>query len=85
MKVISKQTTSTTNFRDVGDGQVFIYNDDDDAIFMKLDHDYFTHDEHGYEAETFNAVHLESGELCEFRAYDQVRVPHRVTPMEVMW
>ena len=83
MKVITKQATATVTFNDVAPGQIFIYNDDE--VYMKLDSAYRSCDERGYEDATWSAVHLESGELCEFDAYHAVIIPHRVTPMEVIW
>ncbi len=83
MKVITKQVTTTTTFRDVGSGQIFIYNDGE--AYMKLDTPYHSHDEYGNEDATWTAVYLETGELCEFDNYVEVTIPHKVSPIEVAY
>ncbi len=83
MKVITKQATATVTFRDVAPGQIFIYNDEE--VYMKLDSAYHSHDEYGSEEAIWTAVYLETGELCEFDAYNEVVIPHKVTPIEVTY
>ena len=80
MKIITKQNLSNAHFRDVEPGQVFIY---DEGIYMKLDTAYRTHDECGYEEAIWSAVYLENGELCQFDGYEYVKLPVKVTPMEI--
>ena len=80
MKVVTKQVANEVRFQDILDGQVFMY---EDEAYMKLDQFYRTHDENGYEAETWNSVHLGSGELCEFHCYDLVLRPVRVSGIEI--
>ena len=82
MKVITKQS-AITHFKDVHPGQVFIYTDEE--AYMRLDSIYRCYDEDGYERETWSAVHLESGELCEFDGLMEVRIPHKVIPMEISY
>lgn len=80
MKVNTKHATKEVHFQDISHGQIFVYNDE---VFMRLDMQYVTYDDHGYEAETWNAVHLESGELNEFHDYDAVFCPSRIGTLEI--
>ena len=83
MKVLTKQATATVIFKDISYGQVFVYNEDE--VYMKLDSVYHSHDEYGSEEAIWTAVHLESGELCEFDSHCEVYLPHRVSPIEVTY
>ena len=82
MKVIAKQNPTTICFKDINPGQVFAH---EAAIYMKLDVAYQTHDEYGYEEASYSAVYLETGELCCFDAFEEVQLPVKVTPMEVIF
>lgn len=83
MKVISKQATSAVTFKDIGYGQIFVSSQNE--VYMKLDCAYHCHDEDGDEWAVWTAVHLESGELCEFFDHNEVTVPNKVIPIEVTY
>ena len=76
MKITNKRIETTTNFDNIEWGEVFVH---EDEIYMKADGEYICDDE------SYNAIHLTTGQFCRFGDYEQVTRPVKVIPMEVHW
>ena len=69
MKIERKDYVSMCRFDEIAEGDIFI--DPEGDVCMKMDS---IVEEEGYH--TYNAVNLETGEVCFYELFDRISLPH---------
>ncbi len=69
MKIERNDSPTILRFDEIAEGDVFL--DTEGDVCMKMDS---IVEEEGYH--TYNAVNLESGEVCFYEPFDRISLPH---------